>query len=214
MSGGESPDPQGARLWHSGHHTTSSQVVHAAILLVGSPNPVNPNMYGLYSSQAISVGGGKTQRAVRVPSDTARQWRTRGSRCITRQGTVTPPLRIHGIVLCTRCHGANGTRATQSDLSTQWGQHSTQHRRASTPTSIEAVLFHENGITATVKVPSPATGGSKVHDRRDSVRCLPDTYSQCQNSKNGSPTHLLWRTTTLKVMLPLAYYARGSMKSK
>ena len=79
MSGGESPDPQGARLWHSGHHTTSSQVVHAAILLVGSPNPVNPNMYGLYSSQAISVGGGKTQRAVRVPSDTARQWRTPGS---------------------------------------------------------------------------------------------------------------------------------------
>ena len=135
-----------------------------------------------------------------------------GHQCITRQGTVSPPLRIRGIVLCTRRHGANGTRATQSDLSDQWGQRSKQLRRASTPTSIEAVLFHENGITATVKVPSPATGGWKVDGRRDSVRCLPDTYSQCQNSKNGSPTHLLWRTTTLKVMLPLAYYAYNMLE--
>ena len=162
MSGGESPDPQGARLWRSGHHMTSQQVIHAAILLVGSPNPVNHNGYGLYSPQAISLGGRKTQRAVRVPSDTARQWRTPGSPCITRQGTVNPPLRIRGIVLFTRRNGANGTRATQSDLSAQWGQHSKQHRRASTPTSTEEVLYHDNGLTVTIKVPSPATGDSTV----------------------------------------------------
>ena len=70
-----------------------------------------------------------------------------GHQCITRQGTVSPPLRIRGIVLCTRRHGANGTRATQSDLSDQWGQRSNQLRRASTPTSIEAVLYHDNGLT-------------------------------------------------------------------
>ena len=176
--------------------------MHAAILLVGSPNPVNQKVDGLYSSQAISVGGRKTQGAVRVPSDTVRQWRTRGSRCITRQGTVNPPLRIRGIVLCTRRHGANGIRAAQSHLSAQWGQHSTQHRRASTPTSIEAVLFHDNGITATVKVPSPAVRGSIEYGRPRTVNGQSETYSQCHIAQKWLLTSLLTSTTAVKDMLP------------